>query len=202
MGGLEPRYIGLDISPVMLSKQVGCAEGVVGDAAHLPIANESIDLVVCRQAFHYFSNPLGILREVGRVLAPGGALLIAQITPFETIEDRVWWKTAVAIRQPQRRHRWTTAGLAEVLSRAGFSTQASTYVESRSSLNNWLDRYPISAEARRGLLQHYRSAPALVRELRNFVARDGDIEYTIRWTFTIAIIEVANRADGSGRKEL
>ena len=47
-----------------------------GDAAALPFAGDSFDFVVCRAAFKNFSNPVGALTEIYRVLRPGGEALI------------------------------------------------------------------------------------------------------------------------------
>jgi ubiquinone/menaquinone biosynthesis C-methylase UbiE len=43
-----------------------------GDAAHMPLPDESFDFVVCRAAFKNFSDPVGALNEIHRVLMPGG----------------------------------------------------------------------------------------------------------------------------------
>ncbi|MGA3158314.1 MAG: methyltransferase domain-containing protein [Steroidobacteraceae bacterium] len=42
-------------------------------AQAMPLANASIDAVVCAQAFHWFANPAS-LAEIHRVLQPGGRL--------------------------------------------------------------------------------------------------------------------------------
>jgi ubiquinone/menaquinone biosynthesis C-methylase UbiE len=47
-----------------------------GDAAALPFADDSFDFVVCRAAFKNFSNPVGALVEMYRVLKPDGEALI------------------------------------------------------------------------------------------------------------------------------
>src|SRR5215469_12054331 len=47
-----------------------------GDAAAMPFAAEMFDFVICRAAFKNFSNPVGALREIHRVLRPGGRALI------------------------------------------------------------------------------------------------------------------------------
>lgn len=47
-----------------------------GDAASLPLAASKIDFIICRAAFKNFSDPLGALREMHRVLRPGGTALI------------------------------------------------------------------------------------------------------------------------------
>ena len=47
---------------------------VPGDAAQLPLADESIDLVFSSSAFEHISNLAAALAEMARVLRPGGAV--------------------------------------------------------------------------------------------------------------------------------
>jgi ubiquinone/menaquinone biosynthesis C-methylase UbiE len=63
-----------------------------GDAAALPFAADVFDLIVCRAAFKNFSDPVGALREMRRVLRPGGRALIIDMrsdASGESIADEV-----------------------------------------------------------------------------------------------------------------
>jgi len=51
---------------------------VIGDAASLSLADESVDLVLCHQLLHHARRQEEILREIHRVLVPGGWLLLAE----------------------------------------------------------------------------------------------------------------------------
>ena len=42
-----------------------------GNASQMPFADGSFDFLVCRAAFKNFSDPVGALREMRRVLRPG-----------------------------------------------------------------------------------------------------------------------------------
>lgn len=44
----------------------------LNQSARLPYADDSMDLVTCTVSIDYFTNPLAILRELWRVLRPGG----------------------------------------------------------------------------------------------------------------------------------
>ena len=73
------RIFGLDISRsfVRIATENGRAAGAdidfqLGDAAHMPFPDDEFDFVVCRAAFKNFSDPVGALEEIHRVLKPGG----------------------------------------------------------------------------------------------------------------------------------
>ena len=55
---------------------------MAGDAANLPVADGSVDVVWCLHVLHHLHDPGRALAEVRRVLRPGGALVMA-----ETVED-------------------------------------------------------------------------------------------------------------------
>ena len=52
------------------------------DMQHLPIASQSIDLLVLPHVLEFSSNPHQILREVERVLMPEGRIIISGFNPW------------------------------------------------------------------------------------------------------------------------
>jgi ubiquinone/menaquinone biosynthesis C-methylase UbiE len=50
-----------------------------GNASALPFGAESFDLVYCRAAFKNFSEPVTAIREMHRVLKPGGKAVILDL---------------------------------------------------------------------------------------------------------------------------
>lgn len=75
---------GYDISPAMLAvaRERAATEGMdvtwdQGDAAALPYADGAFDLVLCQQGLQYFPDKHAALRELHRVLAPGGRALMS-----------------------------------------------------------------------------------------------------------------------------
>jgi len=58
-----------------------------GNAAALPVANETFDFVVCTAAFKGFREPAQALAELWRVLKPGGTALIIDLNGDATKED-------------------------------------------------------------------------------------------------------------------
>jgi ubiquinone/menaquinone biosynthesis C-methylase UbiE len=77
------RIAGLDVSRtfVRIARENAARAGVEvdfqeGDAAALPFAAGAFDFIVCRAAFKNFSDPIGALREMHRVLRSGGKTVI------------------------------------------------------------------------------------------------------------------------------
>ncbi len=80
------RVSGLDISRsfVRMATDYAARAGVTidfreGNAAALPFDDGSFDFAVCRAAFKNFSDPVGALCEMHRVLRPGGSALIIDL---------------------------------------------------------------------------------------------------------------------------
>lgn len=74
---------GLDISAsfVQIARQQAAEAGVQVDFRHgnvsaMPFEDASFDFIVCCAAFKNFSDPVGALREMHRVLRPGGRAYI------------------------------------------------------------------------------------------------------------------------------
>ncbi|HWP84728.1 MAG TPA: class I SAM-dependent methyltransferase, partial [Terriglobia bacterium] len=84
-GRLRPpqTLVGVDIALPMLrlAQQKLLRNGVIrwmnAPAEHLPFADASFDGLICNNSFHYYREPLPVLKEFHRVLRPGGILVLA-----------------------------------------------------------------------------------------------------------------------------
>lgn len=87
--GPTAKITGVDISPVMLhaarnalgskfSALAGQIDFIEADARFLPFEDESIDLVTGHSFLYLVDEPDAVLREVWRVLTPGGRLLLME----------------------------------------------------------------------------------------------------------------------------
>jgi ubiquinone/menaquinone biosynthesis C-methylase UbiE len=80
---------GIDITPAMLERARAHAAGLgltnvtwrQGDVLPLPWPDASFSIVASRFAFHHFLDPLAVLREMKRVAAPGGRVVVVDSTP-------------------------------------------------------------------------------------------------------------------------
>lgn len=71
--------------------------GVVqGTAFHLPFQNATMDTVVCFAAFPHFADKENALREMNRVLKPGGNVVVAHLMSREELSRHHGTHKAVA----------------------------------------------------------------------------------------------------------
>ncbi len=77
------QIAGLDVSRtfIRMARENAVRSGVrvdfrEGDAAAMPFAAEAFEFIACRAAFKNFSDPIGALCEMHRVLRPGGRALV------------------------------------------------------------------------------------------------------------------------------
>jgi len=85
---------GLDISEsfVRIARENARTAGVVvdferGNASAMPFEDQSFDVIVCSAAFKNFSDPVGALNEMHRVLKPGGRASIYDLRKDATSEE-------------------------------------------------------------------------------------------------------------------
>ena len=88
--GLEP--VGVDISKfaVELCREKGF-RAELGSLSDVPLSNDAVDIVTLKHTLEHVPDPLDGLREMLRVLRPGGALLIV-------VPDADKWKIALMPR--------------------------------------------------------------------------------------------------------
>jgi len=88
-GELRARVVGVERGAEAVARGRGTAAGAgldgavsftTGDAASLPFADESMDAVVCECSLCLFEDKPTAVREMARVLRPGGSVVIADVT--------------------------------------------------------------------------------------------------------------------------
>ena len=85
MASLGHRVTGIDVSGRMLEmarSKVPSAWFETADLASIPLENGSVDLAVCSLALTHCTDLGPPVKELGRVLRPGGTLIISDVHPF------------------------------------------------------------------------------------------------------------------------
>lgn len=88
------RLVGLDLCKEMLMIAMAKMRRlpanfdlVLGDADHLPFADEAFDAVVCMSTMHYFDSPDEIVEDFSKVLKPQSVLIYGDLSVHEN-DDR------------------------------------------------------------------------------------------------------------------
>ena len=120
------QLIAIDVDPVMVKASLAEAqrerlavEGLVCSSASLPLADASVDLLLCHQTFHHLVDQEAAINEWYRVLRPGGVLLFAESTR-RYIQS---WMIRLLFRHPMEVQKSGPEYLALVRS-AGFRVEA------------------------------------------------------------------------------
>jgi SAM-dependent methyltransferase len=80
-------YVGVDVSEVAVdaARRLGLDGRRIDDAAELPFADGSFDVVVCTEVLEHLFAPQIAVAELRRVLRPGGTLIV-------TVPNVAYWR--------------------------------------------------------------------------------------------------------------
>jgi methionine biosynthesis protein MetW len=83
-------YEGVDVSANAIeeARTLGLNAQRIDDASRLPFADASFDVVVCVEVLEHLFAPLDAVREMARVLRPGGLLIV-------TVPNVAYWRRRV-----------------------------------------------------------------------------------------------------------
>jgi ubiquinone/menaquinone biosynthesis C-methylase UbiE len=140
------RVIGVDASPAMLAKARRAAPGaglVRGTAERLPLADASLDRVFCVNAHHHFPDLDEFIREVRRVLRPGGEFVTIALDPHTGTDQ--WWiyDYFASTRDADRRRYPSTARIRSLLDAAAFehvTTSVGQHIPAAVSFSEAVER--------------------------------------------------------------
>lgn len=117
--------VGIDLSPEMIREAAGAAEAIenvrfeVADSEGLPFGDREFTAVLCSNSFHHYPEPLQAVREMARVLAPNGRLVIGDACAdlaTARVADRF-----LRLFEPGHVRLYRSAELGSFLYRAGLS---------------------------------------------------------------------------------
>jgi ubiquinone/menaquinone biosynthesis C-methylase UbiE/catechol 2,3-dioxygenase-like lactoylglutathione lyase family enzyme len=178
-----------DLTPRMLAaarqnlrtRDIADCEFVVADAERLPFLDQSFDLVTVRIAPHHYADPQQAMREVARVLIPGGRfILVDNVAPDDPLLDRMvnQWERE---RDPSHVRAYTAFEWRGMLSASGLRISALEMGHKTHDFADWVARTQIPDAAAHALEQKMLSAPepahthfAIVERLGRLVSWSSD----------------------------
>ena len=139
---------GIDMTPAMLdrARRLAAEKGLTnvawqeGDVAHLPYADGTFTIVVTRFAVHHFPDPAAVVREMVRVCAPGGRIVVVDTCASPEPEKAVAFNRLELLRDPSHVRCLSFAELRGLFRGAGLGEPRTAFTELRDTVANLLAR--------------------------------------------------------------
>jgi SAM-dependent methyltransferase len=168
---MAPRVVAFDLTEPMLQAAREFHAGraarnlayVAGDVAALSFRDGAFDVVTCRIAPHHFARPAAAVREVARVLAPGGTFLVQDILGHDDAECAAFITEVERRRDPSHVRAYRAQEWKAMLRGAGLTIMEDAVVSKIRGWADWTGRVRMSPEARRALEGFVRAAPERCR---------------------------------------
>lgn len=160
---------------------------VEGDAHALPFANESFDVVACRQAPHHFPGIALAVSEWARVLKPGGKLLLIDSTSPEDDEAEAVLHEIETLRDPSHMRNYRISAWKGLLHDAGFNVSRADTHGIFLDIPSWTQRMRTPPASVTTIEEIIRTASPNVRQRLRFEERDGALGFTLPAALILAI---------------
>jgi ubiquinone/menaquinone biosynthesis C-methylase UbiE len=146
---LAPRVhevVAFDLTPEMLNQaRQRCARAGLtnvtfreGSATEMPFADASFDAVVTRLSLHHFEQPALPLAEMARVLKPGGALVVADVSSSEVAEESELHNAIEILRDPSHVRMLPQSELLSAISGTGLTIEQHTHWDEAREFEEWV----------------------------------------------------------------
>ncbi|WP_276643252.1 class I SAM-dependent methyltransferase [Siccibacter turicensis] len=111
-----------------------------GVAEHLPFEDNSLDIVISRYSAHHWQDPGMAMREVRRVLTPGGRAIFMDImSPGPAVTD-IFLQTIEALRDTSHVRNYSSAQWLEMFIQAGLAVQEVITDRLMLEFSSWVTR--------------------------------------------------------------
>lgn len=178
-----PSVVALDVTVPMVqaARAFVAAAGAPGvrflgaDVEALPFRDRTFGTVTCRTAAHHFPSLLPALREVARVLRPGGSLLAEDIMGHDEEEAAGFMLEVERRRDPSHVRSFRQIEWTAFLRAAGLTVMDEAIMPKVRTWEDWTRRSRMAPAAKAELEAFVRAAPAACREAFDFRIEGGRI---------------------------
>jgi ubiquinone/menaquinone biosynthesis C-methylase UbiE len=111
-----------------------------GAAERLPFENGGFDFVATRYSTHHWQDVPAALKEVRRVLKPGGLLMVMDAVAPEAVSCDTLLQTVEMLRDPSHVRDYSVREWIEMLRNAGFAPEEPKRRRVRLEFSTWIER--------------------------------------------------------------
>jgi ubiquinone/menaquinone biosynthesis C-methylase UbiE len=152
---------------------VGNAEFMVASAEQLPFDDVSFDIVTTRLAAHHFDDVALAMREIARVLRPGGVFIFVDTLAPENPESAAFQDEVERLRDPTHRHIYTKAEWMALAEKAGLMINHTDEVRKAHPFESWLERGGEDADTMQRVRERFLRAPDSAVRALEITTSDG-----------------------------
>ena len=139
----------------------------------LDATDGSFDAVVCRIAAHHFLDVPGFLREVARVLRPGGRFVIEDNSSPDDRALAAYRDHFEAVRDPSHVHNGTPSEWLQSIAEAGLTVERVEGYALVRDVEDWIGRSALDDAQRAAVHRAFIDSPAEHKAAFDIVERDG-----------------------------
>jgi SAM-dependent methyltransferase len=140
--------IGIDVTPAMLdrARKQAADKGLAnvawrhGDVYSLPYGDARFTIITTRFSFHHFLDPAAVLREMVRVCAPGGRIIVVDDYASDDPAKAAEFNRLEKLRDPSHSRCLTLTELKGLFGKAGLPDPDATFYELRGDVPGLLAR--------------------------------------------------------------
>lgn len=179
------EVVAFDLTEAMLdqARRLAAERGLAnvrferGDASRLPFPDGAFDRVTSRLSAHHVADPAAMLREVARVLAPGGAFLLVDSVAPESPAHDSFLNAFELLRDPSHVRDHRVSDWEAMFRAAGLVPAVLGRFDIHQEFEPWVERIGTPPDAVRGLRALFDAAPD---EVRGHFGIRGDGTYAFR----------------------
>lgn len=187
--------LGVDLTPEMLGvaqrlareREINNVEFRLGDAEDLPSDDASFDRVVCRIALHHFPNPVTAAREMARVLAPGGRVVLVDNIVPQSPEPAAFINRFETLRDPSHHWLFPLTTLAGLFRAAGLTVIHTETLTKALDFRDWSARMSVPAALQEWLWESLENASDEVRAFLEPRQVNGRPTFTLHEGIVVAV---------------
>ncbi len=168
------RTVALDVTPAMLretkllaaDRHVGLRARFLADGQMLPFAKRSFDIVTCRLAVHHFGAPPVAVREMARVLRPGGRLYIFDLSAPDEPELGRFLNEIERLRDSSHVASLASSQWRRMIETVGLEAKSFRWAHRAPyDMQSWLDRSQTPPASRKEINRRLATAPDPTKKL-------------------------------------
>jgi ubiquinone/menaquinone biosynthesis C-methylase UbiE len=189
---------GIDMTPAMLerARKLAAEKGLAnvawhhGDVYSLPYDDASFTIATTRFSFHHFLEPAAVLKEMARVCAPGGRIVVVDDFASADSAKAAAFNHLEKLRDPSHSRCLTLSELKDLFGEAGLPEPDATFYELRGDVPSLLGRsFPNPGDDLK-IIEMFKASAADDR-LGVPVRLEGDEIY---YAYPVAILAATRRA--------